>query len=220
MRAMLPEEDRRTLRRLLQKLRGGKTKVLITSRSEERWLSHTECYRLPLGGLKGEERWTFCSEILDDLGLSVDRNDRDLADLLNQFDGHPLAMRVVLPLVAKRSVAQVAEALREDVAALDLDGLDEVQERLFAMLRFVEEGLPEDLRPLLAPLALHERYVSAHYLEAMAKRVDAAWTREQIDAFTASLTAAGLLQVQDRGQGDVRGPPSPRRLSALANVGS
>ena len=107
-------------------------------------------------------------------------------------------MRVVLPLVAKRSVAQVAEALREDVAALDLDGLDEVQERLFAMLRFVEEALPEHLRPLLAPLALHECYVSAHYLEAMAKRVDAAWTREQIDAFTASLTAAGLLQ--DRGQ--------------------
>ena len=198
VKAMLSDEDRRTLQHFLEQLRGGQTKVLLTSRSDERWLPQTACYRLPLGGLQGEERWEFCTEILSDLGLTVDWGDQDFAELMNLLDGHPLAMRVVLPLVAERSAAQVAQALRENVAALGLDGEDDVQGKLFATLGFVEEALPGDLRPLLVPLALHERYVSAHYLEAMAKKVDEAWTRERIDAFIANLATAGLLR--DRGQ--------------------
>jgi hypothetical protein len=39
---------------------------------------------------------------------------------------------------------------------------DEAQAKLFATLSFVEEALPEALKPLLVPLALHERFGLDH----------------------------------------------------------
>ena len=53
---LLPEPDRQQLRDFLYTLRGGKTKVIITSRSPDGVDHRTHCYRLPLGGLQGEER--------------------------------------------------------------------------------------------------------------------------------------------------------------------
>jgi len=54
---LLPEADRQQLRDFLYAVRGGKTKVVITSRSPETaWINRTHCYRLPLGGLQGKER--------------------------------------------------------------------------------------------------------------------------------------------------------------------
>jgi tetratricopeptide (TPR) repeat protein len=59
--------------------------------------------------------------------------------------------------------------------------------------------LPQDLRPLLTPLALHDRFVDADYLEAMAKGASQTQvTRRQIDRLLSALATAGL--VRDRGQ--------------------
>ena len=63
--AMRPE-DRAHLLDFLKRLRGGRTKVIITSRDEEDWLGPTNRYKLALGGLEGEERWEFCEVILRD----------------------------------------------------------------------------------------------------------------------------------------------------------
>ena len=43
---------------------------------------------------------------------------------------------------------------------------DQESAKLFATLEFARDGLPYDLHPLLIPLALHERFVDAAYLEA------------------------------------------------------
>ena len=93
---MLSEDDRGLLKELLAGLRGGKTKVLITSRSAEKWLSTGECFRLPLSGLQGEELWAYCNQVLRDLGLRVKRDDADFLELIKELDGHPLALRAVL----------------------------------------------------------------------------------------------------------------------------
>ena len=195
--AMLTSEDRGLLRTFLERLRGGQTKVLITSRSEEDWLGPTNCFKLGLGGLVGEERWEFCRVILRDLGRTIDRADPDLVDLMEVLDGHPLWMRAVLPHLADRSAASVREALQGNLA--DLGGeADDAHRKTVATLRFVQTLLPAALRPLLVPLSLHERFVHAKLLEMMAKQVDAAWTRARIDAFLGALGIAGL--VRDRGQ--------------------
>jgi hypothetical protein len=47
---LLTDADRQLLKSLLRALRGGRSKVLITSRSPEAWLSLQDVYRLPLGG--------------------------------------------------------------------------------------------------------------------------------------------------------------------------
>ena len=195
---LLPAEDREQLREFLYQLRGGKTKVIITSRSQESaWLNRPNCYRLPLGGLKSEERWTYCNAIVRDLGLTVKRDDQQLSDLMDLLDGHPLAMRVMLVQLADYSAAALSQQLRERLAQTDL--ADEAQAKLFATLGFVTEALPDDLKPLLTPLALHERFVDANYLETMAKAVQVPQDRAAIDRLLSSLETAGL--VHPHGQG-------------------
>ena len=211
----LPEADRLQLRDFLAQLRGGKTKVIITSRSPETsWLPPTACYRLPLVGLQTEERWTFCHAIVNDLGLRVQRDDPHLVELMELLDGHPLAMRAMLTQLAARSAQALTEQLR---SRLQPDEADDTQAKLFATLRFVEASLPKALQPLLIPLALHERFVHAAILEAMAEAADAGQDRAAIDQFLSGLEFAGLLAGQGQGvyqihpalTGFLRAQPTP-----------
>ncbi len=186
-------EDRTELGRFLDVIRDTRGKVIITSCSREEWLGPSRRFELGLRGLDGEERWEYCDAILRELGLKVKRDDPELSKLINQLAGHPLAMRVVLPKLEHMPAAKVAEALRTNLAELGLNEQEE-QSRLFATLRFVEQGLPEELRPLLGLVGLHEAYVDADYLEAMAKQVNPNWTRSQIDQLLAALSGAGLVR--------------------------
>jgi hypothetical protein len=172
----MPEPDRRHLFSFLQKLRGGSSKVLITSRGDEEWLG-VERVKISLDGLGGEERWEYCERILGDLGISIDREDKNLIGLMKLLAGHPLAMRVILPKLEKRTATEVIAALTTNLEALNLSSGDEAQAKLYATLKFAEQSLPGPLRPLLTPLALHEGFVDADYLEKMAQKVDAEWTR-------------------------------------------
>ena len=191
--ANLSEEDRKLLKRFLDKLRGGASKVIITSRSPEDWLGGPERrFRLPLGGLDGEERWEYCTAVLRDLGKKINRHDEDLAGLMNLLGGHPLAMRVILPRLEEQTAGQVAAGLKSNLAGLGDRG-DEAERKLFATLQFVEDSLPEDLRELLVPLGMHEGYVDADYLEEMAKSAGGDWSRPRIDELAEALEVAGLL---------------------------
>ncbi|MBU2550444.1 MAG: tetratricopeptide repeat protein [Proteobacteria bacterium] len=190
-RAALPGQDLERLRGFLKRLRGGRSKVLITSRDSEDWLGEDR-RRLPLPGLAGEERWAFLDRVALSLGLEVKRDDPDLIRLMDYLGGHPLAMRVILPTLETRSPGQVAESLRSSLSASDLEG-DEARAHLLACLRLAEEALPLDLRPLLVPLALHERFIAIDFLAGMAEQVDEAWTRERLDRFALTLAGRGLL---------------------------
>ena len=196
---LLRPDDLQLLRRFLQAIQGGRSKVLITSRSEETWLPAHLRYRLSLGGLTGESRWEFCTAILRNLGIQTNREDPELAALMDTLDGHPLLMRAVLPrLEGGRSAKSILQELQGNLAA-DGAGADPTQKKVYATLRFVEDGLPQDLRPLLTPLALHDRFVDADDMEAMAKGVSQMQvTRRQIDRLLSALATAGL--VRDRGQ--------------------
>lgn len=191
--ANLPDSDRKLLADFLDKLRGGKSKVIITSRSSEDWLGPQRRFLLPLGGLDREERWEYCEAILRDLGLTINRNDEKLVELMNLLGGHPLAMRAILPRLEKLSASQVAEALRSNLASLKMEGNEDLA-KLYATLRFVEQSLPPELQPLLIPIAMHEGYVSANALQFIAQQVDATWTRTTIDTLIQALVSAGLLR--------------------------
>jgi tetratricopeptide (TPR) repeat protein len=196
---LLRPDDLQLLRRFLQAIQGGRSKVLITSRSEESWLPAHLRYKLSLGGLTGESRWEFCTAILRNLGIQTNREDPELAALMDTLDGHPLLMRAVLPrLEGGRSAKSILQELQGNLAA-DAAGADPTQEKVYATLRFVEDGLPRDLRPVLVPLGLHDRFVDARLMEAMAKNASQTQvTRRQIDRLLSALATAGL--VRDRGQ--------------------
>jgi tetratricopeptide (TPR) repeat protein len=193
----LTDEDRAELGLFLDAIRGGRGKVIITSRSREDWLGPERRFELPLRGLDGEERWEYCEVILHELGVKVNRDDPELSALMDLLAGHPLAMRAVLPKLGEMPAAKISEALRTNISELGLSEQEE-QGRLFGTLRFVEQGLAQELRPLLGLVGLHEGWVDADYLEAMAKQVDAGWTRPLVDRLMAALGTAGL--VRDAGQ--------------------
>ncbi|MCP4455675.1 MAG: hypothetical protein GY809_29800, partial [Planctomycetes bacterium] len=162
---LLSANDLQLLRQFLQSLRGGESKVLITSRSEEAWLPVDARYRLCLGGLTGEERWELCTVLLRNLGIQVNRQDPDLVKLMDLLDGHPLLMRAILPRLEGASAGSILEQVQGNISELGPD-TDETQKKVNAILGFVEQGLPEDLREALLPLALHERFVNVEELEA------------------------------------------------------
>jgi tetratricopeptide (TPR) repeat protein len=188
----MSSQDRSLLLKFLEKLRGGSSKVVITSRSEENWLD-IQRLKVSIGGLLGEERWEFCETVLGNLGLPVERDDKDLVELMELLNGHPLAMRVVLPRLEKLSARQVIDAIRGNMQALGA-GADS----LYGTLRFAVDNVARELKVLLIPLALHEQYVDADLLEPMVKQVDEGLTRDKIDAFLSALVPAGLLR--DTGQ--------------------
>src|SRR5262249_51339995 len=105
----LPAEDQDILRTLLRRLRGGKSKVFITSRSSEDWLGDARI-KVGLGGLKGEERWQYCETILRELRITINRDAPDLKALMDLLGGHPLAMRVILPRLEVETAGQLGLA--------------------------------------------------------------------------------------------------------------
>jgi tetratricopeptide (TPR) repeat protein len=192
--AKLLETDCGLLRDFLSRLRGGPTKVLITSRSTEDWLGPTNRYLLKLGGLDGEERWEFANAVLGDLGRKVDRGDAAFDELMKQLNGHPLAMRVVLPRLESQRASDLSRALRENFESLRSHAADEDEARLFATLRFATDALPAQWHPLLIALAQHEEFVAPDLLEMMGQQVNAGWTRATIDKCLGALARAGLLR--------------------------
>jgi len=123
----------------------------------------------------------------------VDRNDPDFRALMAQLDGNPVAMGAVLPQLADIPAGKILATVRANLSKLTLDGQDEKMGPLSA-LRCFEMGLPEEVRPLLALAGLHEAYVEAGDLEAMAAQVDPGWTRQRVNQLLTALLAAGLIR--------------------------
>lgn len=201
--ALLSDDDRSLLKKLLKQLRGGKTKVLITSRSPENWLTPQECYRLPLSGLQGEELWEYCNAVVADLGLQIDRKHQDFIALLKELDGHPLAIRAILLRLDERKAADLLAELQQQFAGQEGD---DSTRRIFAALSIFDQGLPEAFAPILQLIGLHQQFVDRDYLESMLQTAEDTAALPQLDACFATLEAAGLLHHQ--GQNSYRMHPA------------
>jgi tetratricopeptide (TPR) repeat protein len=191
VKPMLPEQDRQLLKDFLQGLRGAPTKVIITSRSTEDWLK-ADRKKLGIRGLAGEELWELVNAVQDHLGLKIDRKDEDIQKLMDLLGGHPLAMRVTLPLLEDHTPGQLMEAINQGRNIYGRDA-DEATAKFYSTMEMAVQTLPKDLQPLLIPLGLHEKYFMIKQLEAIAQRVDSAWTRERLDAFCRAMVHLGML---------------------------
>ena len=191
--ALLSDTDRTRLLTLLQRLRGKRTRVLITSRAPESWLPMQVCYRLPLGGLQGEELWAYCDAVVRDLGLKVDRHDPHFFDLVSALDGNPLALRAVLLRLSQQGAAELLDALK---AAFRGHPADAATARIDAALHLFDAGVPERFTPALQLIGLHEQHVVLNHLVIMLQTSED--DEGDAQACCALLESAGLLQ--DRGE--------------------
>ena len=168
--ALLSEDDRDVLKRLLRGLRGGATKVIITSRSPEAWLETREVFRLKLDGLQGEELWQYCNAVVRDLGLSIARNDPEYKPLIDKLQGNPLAIRVILLRLEKKPSPKT---LMAELEKGEYPGEDDDTKRLLQALEVFSSGLDEAFAPVLRFIGLHEQFVDADYVGVMLNAIDA-----------------------------------------------
>jgi tetratricopeptide (TPR) repeat protein len=183
------EDDRNLLKQLLHGLRGGQSKVIITSRSTEKWLTPQECFRLPLEGLRGEELWQYCNEIVTDLGLSLDRESRTYIDLMEKLEGNPLAVRAILLRLQEKSAATLLAELEEDFNGYEGD---EGTRRIQSALQVFERGLDRTFAPALRLIGLHEHFLLVDLLEVMLQ--DTEENTVPLKNCLATLESAGLCQ--------------------------
>jgi len=166
---LLSEEDRAVLKNMLRDLRGGATKVLITSRSPETWLSAKEVFRRKLEGLQGEELWQYCNAVVSDLGLTIEQDDSEYKPLIDKLQGNPLAIRVILLRLEKKPSPK---ALMEELDKGEYPGEDEDTKRLLQALEVFSSGLDESFAPVLRFVGLHEQFVDAGFVENMINAID------------------------------------------------
>ena len=186
--ALLQDDDRKLLKQLLRNLRGGQTKVMITSRSPESWLNIQECFRLPLDGLKGEELWQYCNAVVADLGLSLDRKAGTYKELMDKLDGNPLAVRAILFRLAENPAEELLGELEDNFRGYEGD---DATNRIQAALSVFERGLDRDFAPALRLLGLHEHYADIEKIGAMLEKTGETAPLE--DCF-AALESAGLCR--------------------------
>jgi hypothetical protein len=122
----------------------------------------------------------------------VDYKDQALADLIDSLEGHPLMMRVILPRLAQQDAHTLRQAL--DRHAPDAESPAPEERKLYATLRFIEDAFPPSLKPILYPIGLHESYVDAGHLAAIALRIQSSYTLEQVAKTLQHLESAGLVQ--------------------------
>ena len=160
----LGPEDRDILARLLKGLRGGKTKILITSRSREGWLPVQSCYPLPLDGLSGEDLWEYCNAVVRDLGLTLNRDDETYIQILDKLCGNPLAIRSILLRLQDSSAEQLLADLESSFEGMEGD---ESTRRLQAAYAVFGGGLTERYLPILQLTGLHEYHADTDLIKAM-----------------------------------------------------
>jgi tetratricopeptide (TPR) repeat protein len=191
IKGRLSETDQDILNQLIKKLIKGKSKIIMTSRSKEAWLGSEHRIRINLSGLAGEEQWEFCQTILSNMGITINRKDPELIALMNMLHGHPLSMRVILPLLENRSARDIQGMITENLNLMKKE-TDPAQQHLFAILRFIETDLPDHLQPLLIPLSFHEAFVHGEILKSIVEKKDASLT-QSVPLFLKTLCHAGLM---------------------------
>lgn len=161
----LPQEDLELLAGLLKDLRDGKTKALLTSRKKEtNWLPLSICFRVPLGGLEGEELWEYCNAVVRYLGLTLDRDNMTYRRILEKLCGNPLAIRAILLRLQDCTPEDLLRGL--DRAFEGQEG-DESTRRLQAAYAVFGESLKSRFLPVLQVTGLHEYYADADLVREM-----------------------------------------------------
>ncbi len=160
--AVYPPPEPDEFRQFLAALRGGQTRILITSHQDELWLGNI-CQRLSLPGLALSGAQELALKVLSALGTSQ-RHLQTLPpfnDLLNHLQGHPLAIQILAPDLRRRTPGDLWQALMNAGARPD------EPDNFSAVVRYRLGTLDPVLRQRLAILGLFQGHVTARVLTAM-----------------------------------------------------
>ena len=166
--------EQEKLRDFLSRLVGGKSRVLLGSRSDEGWLD--QVIRGNVYGLRGldpEARTDLAKEILARHARSRAEDlfkDADFGRLLKVLAGYPLAMEVVLPNLSRQSPGEVLTALQ--AADVDLDtGSEDRTRSILKCVEYSHSNLSQEAQRLLLCLAPFSGFIFRDYLPNYAEQL-------------------------------------------------
>jgi tetratricopeptide (TPR) repeat protein len=154
------KEEQEELKEFLKDLNGGATKILLTSRIDERWLGR--CYKLvELQGLNSLDSMKLAGKVLDRAGINR-RKIKPYHKLLKYLQGNPLAIQVILPELAHLEPEALLTQLQKGEAELSGDNKKQGREHsLAASLSYRLDKLDKSLRSRLGLLGLFQGFVNA-----------------------------------------------------------
>ena len=194
------KEEQVELREFLLALRDEKTRVLLCSRREERWLGDV-VGEVELGGLNLSESQELAVEVLRRANVdhhALKKLD-DYNDLLRFLRGNPLAIQAILPELKRQVPATLLAALQSGEAHIEDDPTQGRERSLTASLNYRFDQLDETMRQRLGVLGLFQGFVNTHILVAISEQPDAPsslqgvnW--EQWDEILSRVAQIGLLE--------------------------
>ncbi|WP_328335140.1 tetratricopeptide repeat protein [Kribbella sp. NBC_00382] len=192
---------------LQQVASGGKSAVLITSRSREDWLG-AETRRVAVGGLSPDEANEYADNLLAPYAVSVQRRaQRTFGELLQWLDGHPLSMRLILPHLSATPAGELLDGLKGTTPLPGLVGGGRTTS-LAASISYSFDHLSPATRELLVAVSLFYGVADADVLAAVSAydssparfqgRTQAAWSAaldEATDVGLLTSLGAGMYQI-------------------------
>ncbi|MBU7029708.1 MAG: tetratricopeptide repeat protein [Theionarchaea archaeon] len=158
------KEEQKNLSAFLKRLKGGKTRVIITTRKpDERWLKIG--YQLvELKGLNQRDSGKLAESILKMVGRSPEdfKDDPHYSQLLTLLRGHPRSLEVVLPHLQDESPAVIIQGLQHH--------LDELEDVLDASLTYVFPLLSQQTQKHLPVIGLFTSFVNENIVTLFSQR--------------------------------------------------
>jgi hypothetical protein len=163
----LPETERNQIKDFLTRLVGGRTRVILGSRSREDWLQATTFKNniYELQGLDKEARSDLAQAILQrhvtEKRIPAIRQDEDFQKLMKLLAGYPLAMEVVLANLKNQSPKEILSALQSADVKLDT-GSEEKTKSILKCVEYSHSNLSPEAQKLLLCLAPFSGFIYRH----------------------------------------------------------
>jgi tetratricopeptide (TPR) repeat protein/transcriptional regulator with XRE-family HTH domain len=215
----LDESESGRLREFLEWVRDhSQSTVIITSRAQEDWLGQVG--RIRVGGLNRAEAAEYADYLLASYPAAQRRReDRSMADLLEWLDGHPLTMRLTLPLLDTAGPAELLAGLRSTASLAAEHGEPGRLSSLATSVSYSFAHLPERARRLLPALSLFHGTVDTAMLMVFSTQetVPARFAGVSHEEWTGVLDAAARLGLLTRFEGIMYRihPAMPGYLAAM-----
>ncbi|TRT93908.1 MAG: tetratricopeptide repeat protein [Microcystis aeruginosa Ma_OC_LR_19540900_S633] len=197
----LPENEREEIAEFLKNLVGGKTKVILGSRSEETWLQRRtfkeNIYHLQ--GLDQESRTELAERILERQAKSrknAIKKDDYFKRLMKLLAGYPLAMEVVLANLKRQSPEEIWQGLQ--LAELADVGDENKTNNIIKCVEYSHSNLSEEAQKLLLCLAPFSGFIPRDVIPEYSQQLQQLEPLQgyQFDQFDAAIEEAihwGLL---------------------------
>ena len=167
----LDEAKKAELLWFIGELRKSKSALLITSRSEERWLGGPESFvRCEVGGLTERDALQYADHLLAPHAQASARRAAEpkaFKALIDYLGGHPLSLKLILPRLSEVSPSALLAGLKGQGALPPGFGAAEGRlASLGASLYYSFRHLPEEDRQRLVILSLFEKVASVQSFSA------------------------------------------------------